>query len=174
MGRFHHWQSNWLCARWLPPTWGFAPSHLPPGGRYKRSLLQGNDTGRVREVTIRRKPPCEIDTGGTPGACQRGLTFLLRQESKQRSRLKGGITRSRSNYSPLENPPGGTIGRLTLRFGSGWYVLATAPVLGCDFWGASFPRCRLKAEKSPVSHNETIPGAKRLPCQRELAKIFDF
>ena len=97
-------------------------------------------------------------------ACQRGLTFLLRQESKQRSRLKGGITRSRSNYPPLENPPGGTIGRLTLRFGSGWYVLATAPVLGCGFWGASFPRCRLKAEKSPVSHNETIPGAKRLPC----------
>src|SRR5699024_7939745 len=48
-----------------------------------------------------------------------GLTFLLRQESKQRSRLKGGTTRSRSNCSPLENPPGGTIGRLTLRFGSG-------------------------------------------------------
>ena len=47
-------------------------------------------------------------------ACQQGHTFLLRQESKQRSRLKGGTTRS-----PLENPPGGTIGRLTLRFGSG-------------------------------------------------------
>ena len=44
---------------------------------------------------------------------------MLRQESKQRSRLKGGATRSRSNCSPLENPPGGTIGRLTLRFGSG-------------------------------------------------------
>ena len=26
----------------------------------------GNDTGRVREVTIRRKLPCEIASGGTP------------------------------------------------------------------------------------------------------------
>src|SRR5699024_10489315 len=52
----------------------------------------------------------------------------------------------------------------------GWYVLASTPVLGRGFWGASFPRCRLKAGKSPVSHNETIPGAKSLPCQRELAR----
>ena len=29
-------------------------------------LLPGNDTGRVREVTIRRKLSCEIDCGGTP------------------------------------------------------------------------------------------------------------
>ena len=33
-GRFHLCQSNWLCTRWLPPSWGCAPSHLPPGGRY--------------------------------------------------------------------------------------------------------------------------------------------
>ena len=189
-------------------------------------ILLGNDTGRVREVTNRRKPPCEIVSGHCPqgslakgswhaggvtegasgvkagclrmgwyllvvidtqlqlfglfsnqpsaSACQRGLTFLPRQERKQRSRLKGGATRSRSNCSPLKNPPGGTIGRLTLRFGSGWWVLASAPVSGRGFWGALFPRCRLKARKSPVSHNKTIPGAKRLPCQRELAKIFDF
>ena len=26
------------------------------------------------------------------------------------------------------------------------------------FWGSSFPRCRLKARKSPVSHKRTIPG----------------
>ena len=54
------------------------------------------------------------------------------------------------------------------------WVLAPAPVLGCDFWGALFPRCRLEDGKSPVSHHRTIPGTKRLPCQMELAKIFDF
>ena len=107
-------------------------------------------------------------------ACQRGLTFLLRQESKQRSRLKGGITRSRSNYPPLENPPGGTIGRLTLRFGSGGGFRSLHPFEFVDFWSVYFPRCRLKACKSPVSHNETIPGAKRLPCQRELAMTEGF
>ena len=36
-------------------------------------LHRSNDTGRVREVTIRRKPSCEIDTGGTlvSGHCPR-------------------------------------------------------------------------------------------------------
>ena len=29
-------------------------------------ILLGNDTGRVREVTIRRKPPCEIVCGRCP------------------------------------------------------------------------------------------------------------
>ena len=48
-------------------------------------------------------------------------------------RLKGGITRSRSNYSPLENPPGGTIGRLTLRFGSGGMFWLLPP-----FWSVVF------------------------------------
>ena len=73
-----------------------------------------------------------------------GHTFLLRQESKQRSRLKGGITRSRSNYSPLENPPGETIGRLTLRFGSGAGFQPLPPFWVVGLWGALFPRCRLK------------------------------
>ena len=27
LGRFLLWQSNWLYARWLPPSWGCAPSH---------------------------------------------------------------------------------------------------------------------------------------------------
>ena len=34
LGRYHLRPSNRLCARWLPPSWGCAPSHLPPGGRY--------------------------------------------------------------------------------------------------------------------------------------------
>ena len=42
--------------------------HLPPGGRYKRSPLQGNDTGRVREGTSSRKLPCEIVSGHWPQA----------------------------------------------------------------------------------------------------------
>ena len=33
-GRYHILSSNWLCARRLPPSWGCAPSHLPPGGRH--------------------------------------------------------------------------------------------------------------------------------------------
>ena len=49
-------------------------------------------------------------------------------------RLKGGITRSRSNYSPLENPPGGTIGRLTLRFGSGGMFQPLPPFWFVGFW----------------------------------------
>ena len=40
LGRYHLRQLNWLCARWLPPSWGCAPSHLPPGGRYIRNLLR--------------------------------------------------------------------------------------------------------------------------------------
>ena len=87
-------------------------------------------------------------------ACQRGRTFLLRQESTQRSRLKGGATRSRSNCSPLENPPGGTIGRLTLRFGSGAGFQLLPPFWLVGLWVVSFPRCRLKDGKSPVSHIE--------------------
>ena len=105
-------------------------------------------------------------------ACQQGLTFLLRQESKQRSRLKGGITRSRSNCSPLENPPGGTIGRLTLRFGSGAGFQPLPPFWVVVFGSVSFPRCRLKARKSPASHHRTIPGfggavtiCRRFPCE---------
>ena len=27
LGRFLLWQSNWLYARWFPPSWGCAPSH---------------------------------------------------------------------------------------------------------------------------------------------------
>ena len=34
-GRYRPRQSNRLCSRWLPPSWGCAPSHLPPVGRYK-------------------------------------------------------------------------------------------------------------------------------------------
>ena len=50
------------------PRFGFAKP--PPFGKGGVGLCihyhRGNDTGRVREVTIRRKPPCGIDTGGTP------------------------------------------------------------------------------------------------------------
>ena len=125
-------------------------------------------------IVTQLEPFCLLSNQLSASACQRGLTFLLRQESKQRSRLKGGATRSRSNCSPLENPPGGTIGRLTLRFGSGSKFQPLPPFGYVYLIWVSIPRRRLKARKSPVSHNETIPGAKRLPCQRELAKIFDF
>ena len=50
------------------PRFGYAKP--PPFGKGGFGLrihyLRSNDTGRVRERTIRRKPSCEIDSGGTP------------------------------------------------------------------------------------------------------------
>ena len=49
------------------------PRHPPltRGALVRASFPPGNDTGRVREVTNRRKLPCEIASGGTP-ACEIG------------------------------------------------------------------------------------------------------
>ena len=66
LGRFLLWQSNWLYARWLPPSWGCAPSHLPPVGRYKRSPLQGNDTGHWRGSNDSQKIIVRIVSGDSP------------------------------------------------------------------------------------------------------------
>ena len=63
-------------------------------------------------------------------------------------RLKGGTTRSRSNCSPLENPPGGTIGRLTLRFGSGAGVQSLHP-FGLVLFRALFPTLSIGRWKKP-------------------------
>ena len=58
-----------LCLR-NPPA-SAVPRHPPlaRGALVRASFPPGNDTGRVREVTNRRKLPCEIATGGTP-ACE--------------------------------------------------------------------------------------------------------
>ena len=74
---------------------------------------------------------------------------MLRQERKQRSRLKGGTTRSRSNCSPLKNPPGGTIGRLTLRFGSGGGFQPLPP-----FWVVVFGALRSHAVDWKIEKNQ--------------------
>ena len=78
LGRFHLWQSNWLYARWLPPSWGCAPSHLPPVGRYKRSPLQGNDTGHWRGSNDLQKTSVRIATGGTPAGAGGAVTIRRR------------------------------------------------------------------------------------------------
>ncbi len=58
----------WKPARLLSPRFGYAKP--PPFGKGGFGLrihyLRSNDTGRVRERTIRRKPSCEIDSGSTP------------------------------------------------------------------------------------------------------------
>ena len=66
LGRFHLCPLNEQYARWLPPSWGCAPSHLPPGGRYKRSPLQGNVTGRWRGSSDSQKIPVRIVSGDSP------------------------------------------------------------------------------------------------------------
>ena len=114
-----------------------APTHMEtqqpiaPSGRELSPQVTEGACGRQADglrmgwylpevIVTRLEPFCLLFNRLSASACQRGHTFLLRQESMQRSRLKGGTTHSRSNCSPLKNHPGGTIGRLTLRFGSGW------------------------------------------------------
>ena len=60
------------------PAWGIPPPRrcrgtpLWQGGLCPKHLLhRSNDTGRVREVTNRRKPPCEIGCGHCPPATRR-------------------------------------------------------------------------------------------------------
>ena len=80
------------------PRFGYAKP--PPFGKGGFGLrihyLRSNDTGRVRERTIRRKPSCEIDSGGTPPGRDsgqfsvgklRGSALLV--GAKRRSRLLG-------------------------------------------------------------------------------------
>ena len=121
-------------------------------------------------VTIRRRVPCEIGCGH----CPPGPYFLApARKYGKLSGLRGEQLAPARIVPPLRIPrvePSGIDPSLWL----GWWILATTPVMGCGFWGTSFPRCRLKDRKSPVSHHRMTPGAKRLPCQRELAKIFDF
>ena len=76
--RYYLRQSDWLCARWLPPSWGCAPSHLPPVGRYKRSPLQGNDTGHWRGSNDLQKTSVRIATGGTPAGAGGVVTIRRR------------------------------------------------------------------------------------------------
>ena len=55
------------CPSFIPPVWLRQPPPFGKGGFGLRiHYLRSNDTGRVRERTIRRKPSCEIDSGGTP------------------------------------------------------------------------------------------------------------
>ena len=56
----------------------------------------------------------------------------------------------------------------------GCCVSAFAPVLACGVWGRLFPTLSIESTKKPGIAHRTTPSAKRLPCQRELAKIFDF
>ena len=62
----------------LPPSWGCAPSHLPPVGRYKRSPLQGNDTGHWRGSNDLQKTSVRIATGGTPAGAGGAVTIRRR------------------------------------------------------------------------------------------------
>ena len=86
-------QSTNLCGNrtaFYPPA-SAMPRH-PHNGQGGFGLCnhfhRGNDTGRVREVTNRRRFPCEIDTGGTP-ACE-----IVSGHCPQGSLVKGGWQKS--------------------------------------------------------------------------------
>ena len=126
------------------------------------------DTGRVREVATCISYRAKLTPEALRALASGALLSCPGKKVSKEAGSRGEQLAPARIVPPLRIPrvePSGIDPSLWL----GWYVLATAPVLGCGFWGASFPRCRLEDGKSPVSHNGTIPGAKRLPCQRELA-----
>ena len=88
-------------------------------GYQHSNFHRSNDTGRVREVTTCISYRAKLTPEALRALASGAFLSCSGKKGRKVVRLKGGATRSRSNCSPLENPPGGTIGRLTLRFGSG-------------------------------------------------------
>ena len=79
-----------------------------------RNDREKNDTGQKESGDDYRNVGCAL-SGGTAAHARTGgnsivpvppgVTFLFRQESNQRSRLKGPSPSSRSRRVPLKNPP---------------------------------------------------------------------
>ena len=69
---------------------------------------RSNDTGQVREVMTCISYRAKLTTEALRALASGALLSCSGKKVRKLVRLKGGITRSRSNCPPLENPPGGT------------------------------------------------------------------
>ena len=102
------------CPSFIPPVWLRQPPPFGKGGFGLRiHYLRSNDTGRVRERTIRRKPSCEIDSGGTPPGRDSGQFSVGKLRG---SALLVGAKRMEPFIGAfgLRGPPEGTRGNFPL------------------------------------------------------------
>ena len=135
-------------------------------------ILLGNDTGRVREVTIRRRFPCALSAGtarkapllkgaGTAKACLRDSQWGLSQKHQPMWKP-----------ATLGNPPGFAGGKTTPTMARGALACAsTTTALTIPGTGGAVTICRRFPCEIGCGHWPPIPGTggavtirRRLPC----------
>ena len=139
LGRFRLRWSNWFPARWLPPSWGCAPSHLPPGGRYcgvpPLSMCAQCSCFRspFRSVTIpkAKRLPCQRELAKISDFCLRDSTADTSHRHKPMWKGTHPIAPDRRELSPQVTE--GACGLCSFGLQMGWYLLIAADTL-CRFY----------------------------------------
>ncbi len=101
------------------------------------------DTGRVREVTTCISYRAKLTPEALRALASGAFLSCSGKKGSKEAGLRGEQLAPARIVPPLRIPrvePSVIDPSLWL----GWWVSASAPVWGCGFWGALFPRCRLK------------------------------